>query len=88
MLSIRVLVLLAGYEGLRFSSREEPLVPGLSGFWGFRKISGGFLEAFAVDCGCSSGLLGIRCTKQLLQRSWKRADAGHRFYFSRQHHGR
>jgi hypothetical protein len=53
MLSIRVLALSADFlQVLRFSSREEPRVSEPERRRGFRKISGGFLEAFAVDCGC------------------------------------
>ena len=68
MLSIRVLVLLAGYEGLRFSSREEPLVPGPSGFGVSERFQEVFFKrlrwtaavllvfsAFVVLNSCSSG---------------------------------
>jgi hypothetical protein len=68
MLSIRVLVLLAGCEGLRFSSREKPRVPSPSGFGVSERFQEVFLKrlrwtvayllalpVFFLLNGCSSG---------------------------------
>ncbi len=35
-----------------------------------------------MDCGCSSGLLGVPCTEQLLERSGQYTHAGDRLSFS------
>ena len=88
MLSIPVLALLADFlQVLRFSSREEPRVSEPELRRGSRKISGGFLEAFAVDCGCSIGLDSF-FAERLLQRYRPDTHSVHRFNFSGQHHGR